>query len=94
MQLNCIININRNSNFKRKSVILRTKKNLLIWDDNTLYKLNKKKQSFHIILKSKKTPLEIECKEFIKSISGKKFIYDNAIKAFKVLQILSKFSNR
>lgn len=85
----CVININRIMNLKRKFVTLITNKNLFLWEDNTLYKFNRKKLTFDRFFHSKKTPLSIECEEFIKSINNKRNL-SNYKHAFKVIQILSK----
>ena len=65
-----------------------TSKNLFIWEDETLYKLDRKKLSFHVAYSSKKTPLELECKEFIKSINNNNKKLVNARNAVKIIRIL------
>ena len=85
---NCIINTNRTSTYKKKSITIITSKNLFIWEDDTLHKFDRKKLSIDTVYRSKKTPLELECKEFIKSINGNKKKLVNARKAMKVISIL------
>ena len=85
---NCIINTNRTSTYKKKSITIITSKNLFIWEDDTLHKFDRKKLSIDTVYRAKKTPLELECKEFIKSINGNKKKLVNARKAMKVISIL------
>jgi len=68
----CVIDVNRNTTFKKRSITLLTIKNSFVWDDDVLYKLNKKNRLFDIIFESNKTPSELECKEFHKSVNKKK----------------------
>lgn len=84
-----IIDINRISNFKKRSILIATKKNIFEWDDDLLYKFNKQKQIFELFFKTKQTPLEIECKEFIKTIT-KKIDYNNSEQALKIIQLIEK----
>ncbi len=65
----CQIHVNRCSNHKQKHVTIFTQKNIYIWDDLSLFKNNKKTNSFKLIFQSKYTPLEIECKEFVKKLN-------------------------
>lgn len=85
----CIIDINRVSNFKKRSITIVTKKNIFEWDDDNLYKFNKRKQLFELMLKPKQTPLEIECKTFIKNINNKPN-YSNSEKALKIIQLVER----
>ncbi len=85
---NCIINTNRTSTYKKKSMTIITSKNLFIWEDDILYKFDRKKLSFHVAYSSKKTPLELECKEFIKSINNNNKKLVNARNAVKIIRIL------
>ena len=88
----CILDINRLSNFKKRFITIITKQNTFQWEDDTLYKFNKKKQLFELILKSKQTPLEIECETFIKNLN-KKPNYSNSEKALKIIQVVEKCRN-
>ena len=85
----CILDINRLSNFKKRFITIITKQNTFQWEDDILYKFNKKKQVFELILKSKQTPLEIECKTFIKNLN-KTPNYSNSEKALKIIQVVEK----
>lgn len=87
----CIVDVNRCFPIKRKTVTIKTKNNLFIWDDKKLYKFNNKTHLFEVHYESTKTPLEIECEEFLKTIDAPKKDFSNAKKAVKVLQILEKF---
>ena len=40
----CVIDINRISNFKKRSILIITKKNIFEWDDDSLYKFDKRKK--------------------------------------------------
>jgi len=65
----CQIHVNRCSSHKQKHVTIFTQKNIYIWDDLSLFKNNKKTNSFKLVFQSKYTPLEIECKEFVKKLN-------------------------
>ena len=47
----CIVDINRLSNFKKRSITIITKQNIFEWEDDNLYKFNKRKQLFELMLK-------------------------------------------
>ena len=85
----CIIDINRLSNFKKRSVTIVTKQNIFEWEDDNLYKFNKRKQLFELMLKPKQTPLEIECKTFIQNLNNKPN-YSNSDNALKIVQLIEK----
>lgn len=85
----CIVDINRVSNFKKRSITIVTTKNVFEWEDDILYKFNRKKLSHDMILMPNKTPLEIECKTFIQSLYSKPD-YSNANKALKIIQLVEK----
>ena len=86
----CQIHVNRCSNHKQKHVTIFTQKNIYIWDDLLLYKNNKKSSSFRLVFESRHTPLEIECKEFIKKLNETKFSYESAYLAKDVIQLIQK----
>jgi len=88
----CDVSIDRISPHKEKSVEFLTKKNLFIWNDDKLLRLDKRTGSFKKIYQSKNTPLHLECKEFITNISSKKVSYDSSFLALNVTRILSKLS--
>ena len=87
---NCQIYLNRYSNEKQKIVKIFTEKNVYIWDDLKLYKNNKKSSDFKLIYESKLTPLEIQCKFFIRELhkSNNSFEYANLAK--DVIQLIHK----
>ena len=86
----CQIHINRCSNYKQKHITIFTQKNIYIWDDCRLYKNNKKSNSFRLVFESRHTPLEIECKEFIKKLNETKISFESANLAKDVIQVIQK----
>ena len=86
----CQIHVNRCSNHKQKHVTIFTQKNIYIWDDHRLYKNNKKSSSFGLVFESKHTPLETECKEFIKRLNESKISFESANLAKDVIQVIQK----
>jgi predicted dehydrogenase len=86
------ITIDRLSNYKKKTVNIITKNNLYLWDDDELYKFGKKDQIYKKIFKSKKTPLFLECQEFLKCINRKKYSVDSAELAQKISKLISKLN--
>lgn len=84
------IHINRISNHKKKIITIITKKNLYVWDDDKLFKLDKKSKLFKLFFQSSQTPLFLECQSFISDISAKKPIIDSAILARDIVTIVSK----
>ena len=86
----CQIHVNRCSIHKQKHVTIFTQKNIYVWDDHRLYKNNKKSSSFRLIFESRHTPLETECKEFIKKLNETKFSYESAYLAKDVIQVIQK----
>jgi len=85
----CIVDINRVSNFKKRSIIVVTTKNIFEWEDDVLYKFNKRKLSYELMSIPNKTPLEIECETFIRNLNRKPY-YSNADKALKIIQLTEK----
>ena len=88
--LKCQIYLNRYSNKKEKTVKIFTEKNVYLWNDLKLYKNNKKSSIFKLIYKSKLTPLEIECKYFIKKLNKLNYSFDYANLAKDVIQVIQK----
>ena len=86
----CQIHVNRCSSHKQKHVTIFTQKNIYIWDDHRLYKNNKKSSSFGLVFESKHTPLETECKEFIKRLNESKISFESANLAKDVIQVIQK----
>lgn len=87
--INCIVEVNRVSSFKKRSITIVTTKNVFQWEDDMLYRFNKRKYYYDLIFKSDKTPLEIECKKFIQSLN-KRIDYSNAYKSLKIIQVIEK----
>ena len=86
----CQIHVNRCSNLKQKHVTIFTQKNIYVWDDLSLYKNNKKTNSFKLVFESKYTPLEIECKEFVKKLNETNISFEFANLAKDVIQVIQK----
>ena len=86
----CQIHVNRCSTHKQKHVTIFTQKNIYVWDDHRLYKNNKKSSSFRLIFESRHTPLETECKEFIKKLNEKRISFESAYLAKDVIQVIQK----
>ena len=86
------ITIDRLSNYKKKTINIITKNNSYLWDDDELYKFGKKDQTYKKIFKSRKTPLFLECQEFVKCINQKKYSIDSAELAKKISKLISKLN--
>jgi len=86
----CQIHVNRCSTHKQKHVTIFTQKNIYVWDDHRLYKNNKKSSSFRLVFESRHTPLETECKEFIKKLNETKISFESAYLAKDVIQVIQK----
>jgi len=84
------ITIDRTSHYKKKTVMIATKNNSYIWDNDELFKFDKKTETYKKIFQSKNMPLYLECKEFIKIISAKNHSVDSAILAKKISSLISK----
>ena len=89
-KITCQIHVNRCSSHKQKHVTIFTQKNIYIWDDLSLFKNNKKTNSFKLVFQSKYTPLEIECKEFVKKLNETNISYEFANIAKDVIQVIQK----
>jgi len=87
---NIIIEVNRLAKNKKKQVYFSTKKDLFLWENNELYKLNKKNYQYELIYSSNIVPLSIECKKFISLIKRKKLDYSNPLRAIEILSVLKK----
>jgi len=69
-----------------------TQKNSYIWDDDKLFKFDKKTKTYKKIFQQKNTPLYLECKEFIRIINSKRCSMDSAILAKKISELILKIS--
>ena len=76
-------------NFKKRSILIFTKKNIFEWDDDSLYKFDKRKNLFKLMFNPQQRPLEIETKEFIRNLNCKPD-YTNSDKAIKILNLIEK----
>ena len=86
------ITIDRIAHFKKKTVMIITQKNSYIWDDDKLFKFDKKTKTYKKIFQQKNTPLYLECKEFIRIINSKRRSMDSAILAKKISELILKIS--
>lgn len=87
----CTIFINRVSNLKNKTVTFATAKNVYLWENERLLKLGKKADNFKLIYKSAKTPLEVECAEFVKCLAQNKKPLTDGNFGLEVVKLLYKF---
>lgn len=85
----CLVDINRISNFKKQSITILTSKNIFQWEDNTLFKFDKRKLFYKQMLIPKISPLESECKAFINNLDNK-YDFSNIDKALKIIQLTEK----
>ncbi|PJE51069.1 MAG: hypothetical protein COV29_02230 [Candidatus Yanofskybacteria bacterium CG10_big_fil_rev_8_21_14_0_10_36_16] len=90
----CSIYLNRISNQKNKTATFIADKNVYLWENNSLFKLNKTKNEFSLIFESKTTPLEIEVKEFINCIQNKKTPLTNGEFGTEVVKVLEKIKHQ
>jgi len=86
----CIIDVNRVSNTKRKSVNFTTSKNAYLWENDSLYKLNRKTNEYELVSESKISPLEVECQEFIRCIKDKKKPYTNGLLGMNAVSVAAR----
>jgi UDP-2-acetamido-3-amino-2,3-dideoxy-glucuronate N-acetyltransferase len=86
----CTIYINRVSNLKNKTVTLATAKNVYLWENDQLLKLDKKANVFKLVYQSSKTPLEVECAEFSKCLEQNKKPHTSGEFGLEVVKILSR----
>ena len=67
-----IITVNRISPKKHKSVTIKTKKNLYVWEGNVLFRWHPQSEQFSSFFTSDESPLKKECAEFLTLVEGKK----------------------
>ena len=84
------IYINRISNIKNKSIIIATAKNIYLWENELLLKFDRKNDKFKLLYTSTKTPLEIECAEFIKCLKTRKKPTTDGEFGLRIVEILAK----
>jgi predicted dehydrogenase len=81
---------NRLSSKKRFLITILTKNNVYIWENNELYKFDKIKKTFKLFFRSKITPLEIECREFVNYINGNFTLFNNTKQALTAIKLLKQ----
>ncbi|MBI4160653.1 MAG: Gfo/Idh/MocA family oxidoreductase [Candidatus Yanofskybacteria bacterium] len=86
----CMIHINRVSNLNNKTMTLATTKNIYLWENNRLAKLDKKAGTFKLIYESARTPLETECAEFIDCVQKNKKPHTSGEFGVEVIKALAK----
>ena len=87
-KVNCVIEINRVSYHKQREIIIKSDKNLYKWEDDILLKFSKKDEIFKEYFSSSLSPLQIECKKFLKNMTLKKKNYDNTEKSIQTVSII------
>ena len=87
-KVNCVIELNRVSYHKQREIIIKTDKNLYKWEDDILLKFSKKDEIFKEYFSSSLSPLQIECKKFLKNMTLKKKNYDNTEKSIQTVSII------
>jgi len=86
----CLINVNRVSNSKNKSITFVTRNNLFLWENDALYRLDKRMNSFSLIYQSNAQPLAVECREFIENIRKRKRPYTDGNFGLDVVKVLAR----
>lgn len=82
--------INRISKQKNKTVtFLTASKKIFVWENDSLYRLNDAHDAFNLIYKAGVTPLEIECREFLKSLKTKNQPLTNGSFGLKIVELLA-----
>ena len=87
-KVNCVIELNRVSYHKQREIIIKSDKNLYKWEDDILLKFSKKDEIFKEYFSSSLSPLQIECKKFLKNMTLKKKNYDNTEKSIQTVSII------
>lgn len=64
----CVINVNRVSKEKNRTVTVITAKKTYLWADDGLYEIKSKDKEPELIYKSEEQPLSLECGAFLKKI--------------------------
>ena len=67
-----------------------TKNNIYIWENDELYKFDKIKKNFKLIFRSKITPVEIECKEFVNYVNSNIVLFNNTKQALTAIKLLKE----
>ena len=87
-KVNCVIELNRVSYHKQREIIIKSDKNLYKWEDDILLKFSKKDEIFREYFSSAVSPLQIECKKFLKNMTLKKKNYSNTEKSVQAVSII------
>ena len=87
-KVNCVIEINRVSYHKQREIIIKSDKNLYKWEDDILLKFSKKDEIFKEYFSSSLSPLQIECKKFLKNMTLKNKNYNNTEKSIQTVSII------
>ena len=87
-KVNCVIELNRVSYHKQREIIIKSDRNLYKWEDDILLKFSKKDEIFKEYFSSSLSPLQIECKKFLKNMTLKKKNYGNTEKAIQAVSII------
>lgn len=83
------MNINRLSIRPDKSMLLATKKNVYLWDNDDLYELDKKIPKWEPIFHASEQALAVECKEFVKNLEKKTKPLTDGQFGLEVVKIIS-----
>ena len=87
-KVNCVIELNRVSYHKQREIIIKTDKNLYKWEDDILLKFSKNDEIFKEYFSSSLSPLQIECKKFLKNMTLKNKNYNNTEKSIQTVSII------
>jgi hypothetical protein len=87
-KVNCVIELNRVSYHKQREIIIKSDKNLYKWEDDVLLKFSKKDEIFKEYFSSALSPLQIECKKFLKNMTLKNKNYNNTEKSIQTVSII------
>ena len=84
----CIIEINRISHVKRKTVSLFTKNAVYVWEGDKLFLLDSRQEKFEQIFEAQCSALEMECKAFLGSVQNQIEPKSSARRSLAVMEIL------
>ena len=88
----CIIDLNRVSDHKKKTITFLTQQNTYIWTGDSLYQLINTSMKLKKIFQSKKQPLTIECEQFLSCLNktNENFIPHPSLQVLKILEKIFK----
>ena len=90
----CLVHIDRFSTSKTKFINFQTKNKILLWNENDLFEYDKQKQKYVLIFSSKKMPLEIESRQFLKNLKNYDYQKHHLEIAYNVVQILEDLQKK